>query len=131
MTAPKIKGHHQSMATHGAKPTAEDLLTMKFLQTSPYMLWDYWTQVEVTWGDEIGYIDIVLRDGAGKYSVVEVKSSLKQVDEAIGQILRYGLLFSKARGLDEANVQRLIVCSEFYSSHIEVCKRLGITLLSV
>jgi RecB family endonuclease NucS len=119
------------MASHGSKPTAEDLVTMKLLQDYPDLANEYWTQVEVMDGSEIGYIDLVCRDPSGHFIVIEVKSSAKQIDQAVGQVCRYTYLVQKQQGWGTIEPQRWIVAPACYPSHREVCKQLGINLVVI
>lgn len=124
-------GKYKSMVTHGSKPTVEDLITMKLLQNYPELANEYWTQLEVAEGDEIGRIDILSKHKAGGYIVVEIKSSADKIDEAIGQVLRYSYLLAKQRGYSSTNLQKWIVTPSCYPSHTQICKQLGISLVVI
>jgi RecB family endonuclease NucS len=119
------------MTTHGSRPTVEDLITMKLLQNCPELANEYWTQVEVTDGGEIGRIDILSKHKAGGYIVVEIKSSADKIDEAIGQVLRYSYLLAKQRGYSSTNLQKWIVTPSCRPSHVQICKQLGIRLVVI
>lgn len=125
------KGRYRSMATHGPDPTAEDLITIALFDNYPGLANEYWTQVEVSDGHELGRIDILFQPEAGAYIVVEVKSSASRIDEAIGQVLRYSFLFAKQLGCSDTDLQKWVVAPSFYPSHIHICKQLGIRLIVI
>lgn len=124
-------GKYKTIVTHGSKPTAEDLITIKLLQKYPELANEYWTQVEVADGAEVGRIDILSERKTGDYIVVEVKSSADKVDEAIGQVWRYSFLLAKQPGYNGIHLQKWIVTPSFCPSHVQVCKQLGINLVII
>lgn len=115
------------MVTHGTKLTPEDLVTLQFFQEG-HQFDEYWTQQEVSDKHEIGRIDILARKGSD-YIVIEVKPNADTIDEAIGQVLRYGYLLSKQPAYKHANLQKWIVAPNCYPSHTQLCAQLGITLI--
>lgn len=127
----KMKGKYKTVATHGNEFSKEELAIVKLLQNHPDIAHEYWTQVEVSSGEEIGHIDVLSKDLAGNLVVIEVKTSANRVDEAIGQVLRYSFLLMQERGVEEEKVKRCIACTEFYPSHVEVCRQLGIKLIPI
>jgi predicted RecB family nuclease len=107
--------------------TSHDKVVLAFLNSLLPPNMDYWTSVEVYNEAKIGQIDIVIRKGEG-YTLIEAKSGPKEMDEAIGQILRHKVLFSQRYGVNEDRIGMGITCPLFYPSHIKVCDEIGIKL---
>jgi len=119
------------MATHGWPPTAHDEVMSMFLRSFIPPNKNYWTEVEVYDGTEMRRVDIVIEDDNEGYTLIEVKSEPNEVDKAIGQILKYKVLFGERYDVSEDKVSVGIVCPSFYPPHKQICNEIGIRLWEV
>jgi hypothetical protein len=85
------------------------------------------TDVHVSRGfAEVGYVDVVLRDRAGRYLLLEVKVKADEIDKAIGQILRHRELFCSQNLLEPGSVRLGIACPYVPEHARRVCLAVGI-----
>ncbi len=126
----EVKGHYKSMAVH-KPPTLHDKIVMKFLKVYIPPEKDYYTSVEVYDAAKTGQVDIVIEEQENTYNLIEVKTKPEQLDEAIGQILRYKFSFADRYKVKKERLSTGIVCPSFYPSHKQCCSEIGIKLWEI
>lgn len=80
---------------------------------------------------EIGYIDVVLRDGEERYLLLEVKVKPAETDKAIGQILRHKDLFCTQSLVNPDRVRVGIACPDVTEQARRICGSVGIEVFEL
>ena len=62
-------------------------------------------------------------DGVGRYLLVEVKVYATEIDKAIGQIIRHGVMFAQQNFLSEGLVRLAVACPDIPTVHRTACAR--------
>lgn len=84
---------------------------------------------------EQGQIDLVFKHTTeDRYLLVEVKTIIRGVDRAFGQLLRYSRLFLEKRdmpGVSDKELDLVIAAPDFDETHYQIAEALGIRLVRI
>jgi hypothetical protein len=76
---------------------------------------------------ESGRIDLLFRDRIGRYLIVEVKVTSRELDQALGQVFKHRRLFAARHHLgDEKLIRIAIACPDLLKSRIREFGELGV-----
>jgi len=89
------------------------------------------SDVQVSQGIEVGFIDLVFEDSNGRPLLVEVKVDGDEMDKAVGQILRHRYLYAVQNRIPKSEIRLGICCQYVPPSFCDICNDLGITWVEV
>ncbi len=80
---------------------------------------------------ELGFVDLLFEDGAGRPLLVEIKVEPPELDKAIGQILRHQYLFAHQNSIPKDSVRVGIACPFIRWPWSAICEEHGISCFSI
>lgn len=80
---------------------------------------------------ELGFVDLVFQDCKGRALLVEVKAGPRELDKAIGQIMRHRHLFSQQNQIEELSIRIGIACPSIPAHYRSICFGVGVACFEI
>jgi hypothetical protein len=84
-----------------------------------------------SWSGEAGSIDLLFRDAAGRFLIIEVKMKPEELDKAAGQLKRHARLYGESFHVDTAQLRLGVACPYIPQARVGEFAEIGIACFSL